>query len=74
MRSLVTDVLNERGFRSDLIERQLDHLERSSVRAAYLRTSFLEQRRDAMQWFADWCDGKGNHPASNNVVLMKVRP
>ena len=73
MRSLITDVLNEQGFRSDLIERQLDHREKSSVRAAYLRTSFLEQRREAMQWFADWCDGKCNHPASNNVVLLKER-
>ena len=71
MRSLITDVLNERGFRSDLIERQLDHLERSSVRAAYLRTSFLEQRREAMQWFADWCDGSFGGLESGNVVPFR---
>ena len=44
MRSLITDVLNEQGFNSELIERQLDHLERNPVRAAYLRTS-LDRRR-----------------------------
>ena len=73
MRSLITDVLNEQGFNSDLIERQLDHLERSSVRAAYLRTSFLEQRRAAMQWFADWCDGSFIVPKSSSVVALRER-
>ena len=73
MRSLITDVLNENGFRSDLIERQLDHRERSSVRAAYLRTSFLEQRREAMQWFADWCDGSFTVSEPSNVVVLRER-
>ena len=71
MRSLITDVLNEQGFNSDLIERQLDHLERNSVRAAYLRTSFLEQRREAMQWFADWCDSGFAPAVVNNVVSIR---
>ena len=71
MRSLITDVLNEQGFNSDLIERQLDHLERSSVRAAYLRTSFLERRREAMQWFADWCDCSCDQSGSTNVLMLR---
>ena len=55
MRSLMTDVLNEAGFASDLIEKQLDH-QLKGVKAAYLRTEFLEQRRAMIQWYADWCD------------------
>lgn len=56
-RSLITNVLNEEGFNHDAIERQLDHIEGNKVRAAYLRSDFMEVRRPMMQWFADWCDG-----------------
>ena len=36
-RALASTTLNEMGFRSDVIERQLGHEERVSVRAAYNR-------------------------------------
>ena len=36
--------LNENGFNADAIERQLDHVEKSQVRRAYLRTDFMEER------------------------------
>lgn len=68
MRSLITDVLNERGFNPDAIERQLDHAEQSQIRKAYLRTNFMDERIKMMQWFADWCDGKTNN---ENVIQLK---
>jgi integrase len=52
-RSLLTDLLNERGFNADAIERQLDHVSRDKVRAAYLRSDFYHYRRRMMQWVAD---------------------
>ena len=67
MRSLITNVLNEHGFNRDAIERQLDHQERSQVRAAYLRSDFKEARTQMMQWFADWCNSK----EIRNVVPMR---
>ena len=67
MRSLITNVLNEHGFNRDAIERQLDHQEPSQVRAAYLRSDFMDIRPSMMQWFADWCDGN----ATTNVVPMR---
>ena len=73
MRSLITDVLNEHGFNSDLIEKQLDHQERSSVRAAYLRTTFLEQRRQMMEWFADWSEKEPGSSEINKVVALQGR-
>lgn len=71
MRSLITDVLNENGFNSDAIERQLDHVERDKVRRAYLRSDFLEERTRMMQWFADWCDDKAFGKKGNNVKPLK---
>ena len=73
MRSLITDVLSEHGFDPDWIEKQMDHQERNRVRAAYLRTKFLEQRFTMMQWFADWCDEPVIEAQSDNVIRMSAR-
>ena len=56
MRSLITDALYEAGFRSEAIERQLSHADRNEVRAAYLRSDFMDHRREMMQWWANVCD------------------
>jgi len=71
MRSLITDVLNENGFNSDAIERQLDHTDRDKVRRAYLRTDFMEERIRMMQWFANWCDEKAYGSKGGNVQPLR---
>ena len=68
MRSLITNVLNEKGFNRDAIERQLDHQEPNQVRASYLTSDFMEERIKIMQWFADWCDGSF---VEKNVIMIK---
>ncbi len=56
-RALASTVLNEQsGFAHDVIERQLAHRETDAVRAAYNRAQYLGQRRELMQWWADWLD------------------
>ncbi|HEY4311603.1 MAG TPA: integrase arm-type DNA-binding domain-containing protein [Pirellulales bacterium] len=55
-RSTASTILNEHGFRPDVIERQLAHNERNSVRAAYNHAQYLPERRDMMQWWADYLD------------------
>lgn len=56
-RALASTVLNEEsGFPHDVIERQLQHKETDAVRAAYNRAQYLTQRRQLMQWWADWLD------------------
>ncbi len=56
-RSTASTILNEHGFRSDVIERQLAHGERNEVRAAYNHAQYLAERRTMMQWWADYLDG-----------------
>ena len=60
-RSLFSTVLNEKGFNRDAIERQLAHMERNSVRAAYNRAEYLDERRLLMQWWSDLIDSQKNH-------------
>jgi integrase len=55
-RSTASTILNEQGFRADVIERQLAHSERNSVRAAYNYAQYLPERRQMMQCWADYLD------------------
>lgn len=55
-RSVASTLLNEQGFRSDLIERQLAHSEKNAVRAAYNRAEYLPERKTMMQAWADYLD------------------
>lgn len=57
-RALFSTVANECGHDPDAIERQLAHVERNEVRAAYHRATYLEARAALMQWWADYLDGR----------------
>jgi integrase len=68
LRATASTILNEANqFRSDVIERQMSHIERNRVRAAYNQAEYLDERQDMMQWWADFID----RPA--NVVSLKRR-
>lgn len=55
-RAMASTRLNELGFAPDIIEKQLAHSERNKVRAAYNHASYLPQRREMMQFWADYLD------------------
>ncbi len=55
-RSLASTTLNELGYPSDIIEKQLAHEERNQVRKAYNRAEYLPQRIEMMQGWADHID------------------
>ncbi|MFZ3041108.1 MAG: tyrosine-type recombinase/integrase [Thiobacillus sp.] len=56
--------LHEAGFNSDWIEKALAH-ETKGIRGVYNRAQYADQRRDMLQWWADFVDsqideGKGS--------------
>ncbi|MCF4150240.1 tyrosine-type recombinase/integrase [Dethiosulfovibrio sp. F2B] len=55
-RSMFSTIANEHGWPPDVIERQLAHVPKNAVRAAYNHAEYLPQRRELMQWWADWLD------------------
>ena len=55
-RATASTILNEMGFRPDVIERQLAHEERNKVRAAYNRAEYLDERRTMMQTWGEFLD------------------
>ena len=56
-RSAASSMLNESGlWNADAIERQLAHVDNDSVRRAYARADFWEERVRMMAWWAERCE------------------
>lgn len=55
-RATASSILNEAGFRPDVIERQLAHKEANKIRAVYNRAEYAGERREMMQWWGDYVD------------------
>lgn len=68
-RALFSTVANECGWNPDVIERQLAHKERNEVRAAYHRTTYMQDRTKLLQWWGDYLDGR----KGGKVVKMPQR-
>lgn len=59
-RAMASTRLNELGFRADVIEAQLAHKEPDTVRLAYNRAEYMDERCRLMQAWADYLDGLRN--------------
>ena len=64
---VASTILNEKGFRPDVIERQLAHCERNEVRGAYNRAEYLSDRSKMMAW---WSEHIQSLEAGAKVILM----
>lgn len=64
-RSSASSLLNESGlWNPDAIERQLAHLDDNTVRRAYARADYWDERIKMMNWWADKCDELRSKAAS----------
>ncbi len=74
LRSLASTTLNEQGFDPDVIEHALSHVDKNSVRRAYNRSTYLEQRRILLNWWGDCVEqaSKGSVSLSGNRNLKLV--
>ena len=72
-RSTASTLLNEKGYRSEVIEAQLAHAERNEVRAAYNRAQYLTERTKMMQDYADYLDDlrAGTKPVTANIIEVE---
>lgn len=52
-------LLTEKGFNKDVIEKALSH-EREGIRAVYILAEYAEQRKQMLQWWADYVDSLVN--------------
>jgi len=70
-RATASTVLNEMSYRPEVIERQLAHRERNSVRASYNHASYMPERRKMMQEWADFVDAQRG--VTDNVIPIRGR-
>ncbi|PWD68061.1 tyrosine-type recombinase/integrase [Pectobacterium parmentieri] len=65
-RTMACSSLIESGLWSrDAVERQMSHMERNSVRAAYIhKAEHLDERKLMLQWWADFLDANRQHVIS----------
>ena len=55
-RSVASTILNENGFKPDVIEKQLAHEDNNEVRAAYNRAEYLSERTEMMLWWGNYLE------------------
>lgn len=65
-RHLASTILNENGFDSQHIEAQLSHV-KDGVRGVYDKSTYLEQRKVMMQWYADHLA----ELSADNIIQLK---
>lgn len=55
-RATASTLLNQHGWRGDVIERQLAHTPGDKVRASYNHADYIDERRLMLQWWSDYID------------------
>ena len=55
-RATASTIMNEENIRPDVIEKLLAHESSNKVRAAYNRFDYKDEKRKALQWWADYLD------------------
>lgn len=70
-RHMASTLLHEKGYKSELVERQLSHGDRNAMRAAYNFAEYLPERRRMMQDWANYLDGLAKGAAVVNIRAAK---
>jgi integrase len=65
LRRTASTLLHEKGYPSDVIEKALNHTIRG-VRGVYNKAEYADQRREMLQWWADYIEGL----ISENKVIV----
>jgi integrase len=70
-RHMASTLLHEKGYKSELVERQLSHGDRNAMRAAYNFAEYLPERRKMMQDWANYLDGLAKGASVVNIGAAK---
>ena len=71
-RAVASTILNENGFRADIIEKQLAHLDSDSVRASYNRAEYMPERKEMMIWWSNFLMNLNNSSQLNTQEHMRL--
>ena len=64
-RKVASTYLNEKGFKSDFIEKALAHQDKNKNRATYNKAEYIEPRREVMQAWSDFIETSAKETYAN---------
>ncbi len=56
LRKTASTLLHEQGWPSEIIEKQLAHIDRNQIRGIYNKAKYLQERKIMLQHWADYLD------------------
>ena len=59
-RAMFSTIAREHKKRDEVIEALLAHTDSNKVRSAYNRADYIEEKREIIQWYADYLEGVKN--------------
>jgi integrase len=71
-RATASTMLYEKGYREEVVEMQLAHVEAKKTKRAYNHAKYLDERRAMMQWFADELDASAAEQAALALARRSV--
>lgn len=66
-RHTMSTILHEKGYNTAWIELQLAHVDKNTIRGTYNHAQYLEQRREMLQWYANYIDSLANRTVMQGV-------
>jgi integrase len=76
LRATGSTILNEVGFRSDVVEVALAHKDKNQIRVRYNHAQYLEERRKMLQWYSDYLsslkEGKLIVPVKSSKRRLRI--
>jgi integrase len=63
----MSTILHEKGYNTAWIELQLAHVDKNTIRGTYNHAQYLEQRREMLQWYANYIDSLANRTVMQGV-------
>ena len=74
LRALASTAMNEQGFNADVIESALAHADKDTIRRAYNRAEYLEDKRKLLCWWSDHIDeaSTGQTTITANLKHLKA--
>jgi integrase len=74
-RALAMSTIKERlGYRHEVVDRQLAHVQKDKVARAYDRAEFIDERREMMQDWADYIDSLCSGMKAESPGVRKTAP
>ena len=71
---MASTILNSLHWDKKIIEMQLSHMDADRIRAVYNHSEYIDERRELLQFWADWLDAcrDGHEPSERSKAPVEA--